>query len=898
MLTQWYLDAARALLAQTVQLNIALPEMVVLVPNFQAGQLLVRALTQVSGRAVLLPPQILTLPAWAETVVLEDIAVLPDSRRTVLLYQSLKQHAWFDEEALWSMSLELGRLFDELTRQALGLPETAEAFGEQLAMAYGTRTQTAITFEARLVHELWYALAARPQEGVSPAALYVMQLAALARTASVPLCVLDESSLDRQERLFLTAYAHRQVVIRLPAQQGDDATACLRVAWTKGSSLYARAQELACHMPGSPWQGRLQLTGTYGLESEAQAAEAQIRLWLAEGRQRIAVVVQDRLTARRLRALLERTQILVADETGWTLDTTVASAGIMRWLDTVRADFPYLDVLDLLQSQQCCADWQAIQREQVISHLQMWLRKHGPVHGRSAWLAVMNAHAADDPLHQVLLRLHHAAEPLLSHRERALPAWLDVLEDSFRQLGGLMHLSQDQAGAQLLTLLSTRKQELRHVSGLTLNLQEFCRWLDHALQGAQFVDSSVDSPLVFTHLAASRLRDFDAVLILGADARQWMPSGANSVFFNQSVRAALGLSTQTELLAQFEQDTATLLAHAPVTRILWQLRQGDEDNPLAPGFERLDLLHQMAWGTSLRDTSLLQWVRPDLAQTSTSAGSPRPVAHTHLIPEQISVSAYRSLMDCPYQFFIRHVLGLSAPDDIRADMVKSDYGQVVHAILHDFHRAFPRVTDLSTDAAEAALQAISLTHFSRFSDQDFFVRAWQARWREKIPNYLQWQRDREQDGWRWHEGEIDAARTWAVDDQHHVTLKGRIDRVDSSAHGWSVLDYKTGAVNTLKQDAKSVDESVQLAAYAVLAAQAVGGNAMIAQAAFVSLDDAATLTVAIEESLPIAAACSAERLVSLFKAMYAGAPLPANGRATSCARCEVRGVCRRDHWLA
>jgi ATP-dependent helicase/nuclease subunit B len=894
--TQWYLDAAGELLAQAAQMDIVLPEMVVLVPNFQSGQLFIRALAQASGHAVLLPPHVLTLPAWAETVAL-DLAVLPDSRRAVLLYQSLKQHAWFDEAALWPISLELGRLFDELTRQALSLPGTAEEFGEQLAAAYGTRAQTAIAFEARLVHELWYALAARPQEGVSPAALYALQLAALARTAAGPLCVLYEANLDRQERLFLSAYAQRQPVIRLLVPQEDNAAACLRVAWTAGSSLYVRAQELARHMPDSPWQDRLQLTGTYGLESEAQAAQAQIRLWLAEGRQRIAVVVQDRLTARRLRALLERTQILVADETGWTLDTTVASAGIMRWLETVRADFPYPDVLDLLQSQQCCGDWQAGQREQVISDLQGWLRQHGPVHGWSAWVAVMKAHAADDPLHQVLLRLYHAAEPLLSRRERTLSAWIDVLEDSFRQLGGLMHLSQDQAGAQLLLLLSARKQELRHVSGVTFSLHEFSRWLDHALQGAQFVDGSVDSPLVFTHLAASRLRDFDAVLILGADARQWMPSGANSVFFNQSVRATLGLSTQTELLKQFEQDTALLLTQAPAVRVLWQLRQDDEDNPLAPGFERLDLLHRLAWGTSLCDASLLQWGPPDLTYANTGAGAPKPVAHTDLIPGKISVSAYRSLMDCPYQFFIRNVLGLSAQDDIRADMVKSDYGQVVHAILHEFHRTVPQVSSLSVDAVEAALQVISLSHFSRFSDQDFFAHAWQARWYEKIPHYVRWQQDREKAGWYWHAGEIDVARTWAVDDLHQLTLKGRIDRIDSSAQGWSVLDYKTGAISTLKQDAKSAEESVQLAAYAMLATQVLEDEAVIAQAAFVSLDDAITLTVAVDESLPMVVACSAERLVRVFKAMYDGTPLPANGRTTSCDRCEARGVCRRDHWI-
>jgi len=44
------------------------------------------------------------------------------------------------------------------------------------------------------------------------------------------------------------------------------------------------------------------------MEQEAQAADVQVRRWLLAGKTSIAVVVQDRLVARRLRALLERAQ--------------------------------------------------------------------------------------------------------------------------------------------------------------------------------------------------------------------------------------------------------------------------------------------------------------------------------------------------------------------------------------------------------------------------------------------------------------------------------------------------------------------------------------------------------------------------------------------------------------
>jgi len=54
--------------------------------------------------------------------------------------------------------------------------------------------------------------------------------------------------------------------------------------------------------------------------------------------------------ARRVRALLERAQISVRDETGWRLSTTSAAAAVMRWYDLVADDLYWRDLLDWLKS--------------------------------------------------------------------------------------------------------------------------------------------------------------------------------------------------------------------------------------------------------------------------------------------------------------------------------------------------------------------------------------------------------------------------------------------------------------------------------------------------------------------------------------------------------------------
>ena len=58
-----------------------------------------------------------------------------------------------------------------------------------------------------------------------------------------------------------------------------------------------------------------------------------------------------------------------------------------------------------------------------------------------------------------------------------------------------------------------------------------------------------------------------------------------------------------------------------------------------------------------------------------------PAAPPGLIPLRVSVSAYASLVACPYRFFARHVLGLCAMDEVAEDMGKGEYGELVHRVL-------------------------------------------------------------------------------------------------------------------------------------------------------------------------------------------------------------------------
>ncbi len=235
-------------------------------------------------------PRFDTLTHWVQSTAIAGVPQpLLESERLVLLHEALRERGWFDEAALWGIASEMAGLFDELTAAAVTLPDDETVLAEQLQRAYALRASAPLAFEARVVHELWRALAAAGQPDA--AATYRLRLAALARTVKQgdagvrPLLVLLDAvpaeSLDPAERDFLRRYGEMQPVSVFHPAPRSAATsplmATLAAAWPESPSdpLFERAIELAKQQPQSPLAGRLQLVPAGGREQEAQAAVAR-----------------------------------------------------------------------------------------------------------------------------------------------------------------------------------------------------------------------------------------------------------------------------------------------------------------------------------------------------------------------------------------------------------------------------------------------------------------------------------------------------------------------------------------------------------------------------------------------------------------------------------------------
>ncbi|HSJ79782.1 MAG TPA: PD-(D/E)XK nuclease family protein, partial [Thiobacillus sp.] len=839
----------------------------VLVPNHRAGQDFARALAQAAGRAVLIPPTITPLKAWADGVT-GGARAEPQARRLARLHGVLRRVDWLGEVDRWALAGELLQLADELSAARLG----GEIGSRIRALHAGSLDR-----ETALIEAVWQAL---NSDGHDPQARYARALDALTEqigAAPQPIYGYALGALTAVEQQFLIRCAEAAPLTLFEPDTEAAVAFTLHQAWQlTDPPLRDRAAALARRIPDSPLQARITLAPAPHLEAEARAVATWVAGQLNNGRRELALIALDRESARRVRALLERMDVLVADETGWTLSTTAAAAVIDRWLECVASDFPHVELLDLLKSPFVLGEPTA--RQDQVLKFELALRRHGISQGMADMQRL--AHSEFGALPAWLAALFDARQGF-EQRRAPLAVWLARLADSLARLGTT--LVADAAGASVLDTLGTLRRDLADDTE-KYGFNEWRRWLNLALESASFIDASVASPLVLTSLPAARGRLFDAVAVIGADACH-LPARAAPGLFSQATRAQLGLSTAAADADAATADLMQLLIQGPAL-LSWQAWNNDEPNPASPLVLRLQALHRAAWGIDLPT----QTIGAPPAQASPLPGAcvqPAPTVTAAQLPRRYSPTAYQTLLDCPYRFFARSVLGIRELDEADEALDKSDYGNALHRILKAFHDSSP---PLERDAALAQLNARSAAEFAALPA--YTAAAWASQWDCIQPAYIDAWLAHAAAGWRYESGETDFSVPHTVEGLGEITLHGRVDRVDcrvNSSEGDAryVIDYKTSAAQGLKKKLKAPDEAVQLPFYAWLCEAA---------AAYLPINEAPVAALELDGETDVAAICL--RLPQLLEAIARHAALPAHGVDGVCQYCEARGLCRKGMWDA
>lgn len=884
----FWAEVARALLNRernTATGPLDLSGLRVVVPAFAHARLLNGALANQLNEAFI-PPRITTMSAWLAWLP-PDPSVAPataGSERLMLLYAELRQHAWLKKlfharrnTDLLPLAQTLLRLSDELTQALLPAVLAAPAAVEDRWQAALTQlspsSSVLLSDEAQLVWSVWKS----QLDGNDPCAARYEQMKLLAERATDPLVWISPTAPDAFEQAFLAAYGIRQTVLPIMLDwRAGSVDAAYETAW---SELLEGAADPApdTAAPGLIAPDGLVLYAATSLEDEAQCGAQTIIDWLASGKSDIAIVVQDRIVARRMRALLERAQVFVADETGWKLSTTRAAAAIAAWFDVVSARAETAALLDLLKSPFLFAAT-ADKPVQVMA-IELALRNANVPGG---WDAVTASLAKVPAAHQLLQ--HIARQAALFAGRKTVQQWIGLTKGMLEALGMRAAMEIDAAGVQVLAMLDGVARECQALTE-EFSFAEWRAFISQQLEETSFAAPAVDDRVAMLPLNGAHLRPFEAVLVVGADADHLPSRPDDALFFANAVRRELGLATRESRQRQQLRDFAELLAINGTVVLSWQAHRNGEPNPASVWIERLQLALEHGGAQKL----LVHQVRiPRQNLASALPARPAPAA-PHLLPRKLSASGYNSLVACPYQFFATRMLGLSGLVELSDMPEKRDYGDWLHRILSMYH-ANIRDSDIGTDAREGLLRNISDKIFGDELNKNGAALGYYARWVKAIPAYLAWANAHETAGWQFMFGEQwrEKTLTWTGG---AIALHGRIDRIDRNAAGeHAVLDYKTRDAASLRARLRQ-NEDHQLAFYGLLLDQPA------AAAYFVALEPKQGKTGAAE-AVNYAGWQHAlsEQIGTNMQAIAQGAELPATGIETVCQYCDVRGLCRKGAW--
>jgi len=708
------------------------------------------------------------------------------------------------------------------------------------------------------------------------------------------------------------------------------------------ASQASQAKQDAIHNAKAAYRGQWRLLSASRFEELAWMAAKSVEQHIIAGKKNIALVAQDRLAARRTRALLARfgPSLAIRDETGWKLSTTRAAAALHSWLSLIRAPKEGPSAADLLEFlQNPFVDIPAILEKDpqvcngLIAELEDRLIASQAHCGWESFYIAMEGvrygtvfrQAPANPLLLELLQFVRGRAVQWRSKNVDVRGAYQQLQGDITVFGMATTLAADSAGKQLLDVLQTLEMPLQpnSIKPIQLRLSEWISLLSSAIEDASYQEGSKQARanLSILPLSSTRLREFDAVIVVGCDENQLPAFSETPLFFSEALNRLLHGSTIEHEFRQQARDLSQLLVSCSAVDLLWQSKSSNgEPIRAAAWIQRL----QMAlpdWKPE-SETAALGGVKREGYSERMDGASATP-SEALPLPLSMSPSAYRTLRDCPYRYYVRSLLGLRKQNGLNEGIDASMAGQTIHTVLHQFFRALKTQehTDITAIAYGSDARRVWMTQrlnqvseqiFARLIEGDERVLGILRDWQKQIPSLIEWQLQRESSGWRYLDGEtqvgFDLPFTTDDGELRMMRIEGYVDRVDTNINSASaaVLDYKHQNVKRVRDRADGILDDPQLLIYARAVTDADSNlplqGRQVTEAEWVALKaelkngyGSSERSVAVVD-LADTQTQSMAQIREDVELLWARKTLNAFAPDSVCRYCESRGVCRKGMW--
>ena len=837
------------------------------------------------------PEQILKAAALIKNP--EDIN-LPDEDDTLKIYASLRETSARAPAADVHLAAQYAQFFREMNEHNLHLPATQAETLSRVAAADTQAARAALSEITAQLFKLWRDFYA-PED--SPAAGHRRALARLADNWKLPLFAVGSEF----ERGPMETAFHQRIQSRggecvfLPLPEPSAAIFARRALngkpeFVSGESAEALRAHFSAYREG----------GAASLHDAAALALSAVAEYAADGAKRIGVVVFDRVLARRMNAMALAKGKRIADRHGWLANTLAFGAALRMMTDAGADSFSPDSLSEILRAPPLFAG-QNFSREQADAEWRGILQNDLRLPTRYDEFS-----SCPESLRAAVKTLSDLREKFSGKRTAA--KWLELVCEGADS--GILRewRGKDTAADRVMQILA-RMERLALDEPARLDAHEFRAWFSRILESPVPVEEEAqEDGMFFLSPGGVATRKFDAIILLGGGA-DYLPGPLRVLPLTERERCALGLPGRGKILEHHRERFCGWIGECEKIALIWRGAGGKEDVPPSPYWELLkDGLRRV--GVLKRDENFPEPRR--LADDVAAAGivPPRPArARVASLPAKISATGGDRLLECPYVFFARDILGLES-DDAEPAPSAALMGSLAHEALARFAESETDETD--AEKIRIRLDKI-LAEFAERGNRPGF-RLTLERWRARLPLFAEWESRRRLSGWRTIGREKILRLPLSLADGAEIVLSGRIDRVDANGAALAIVDYKTGRVPL--QWELDCGEFSQLPLYAAMLSEAENKNRegneqgggddefpeWLLCRPFPGRGEKAEVFPKSggRESGPESRRRFASEVLSRLKKtlsqIASGADIPASGLPSVCARCPSRPLCRRDHW--